>query len=479
MIRLEVDQEIRTSCRPNFNGLGPVDLEAHARRPPWSRRDQQTIVIGGLMADASHRAASPRSRSSATSRSWASSSATRPRHVQKTNILIALTPYVINDQSDLRRVLEKKMKERREFVERFGQAGGRQPRGGDRLPAQARHAGGDQPAARGVEGEEKELQRSAGSRNRRISRARSICRWDRMAAPSRRHRQRARRRRARPALGRRPDRRPAPVAGRRRAPRPAARPRHPRGREDASRWPSSGSGTAARSRRSAALPGRDADAGGARAGAARCSGRRGGGWARSSSSMRAVTEEDVLQALGRQLGIGVSARPQSRRRRRRAGGGGADRLRQAAPGAAGQARRGHGAGGDGRSAGRGRARRSAHAARHCERAAGAGPRPAHPRGHQRGLRPQAGQAAATSARTRRTRTTGESEELVDILDAHRRGADHPLGQLAAVQRGQGARQRHPHRAGREGGHRPLPHRRRAARGASARPRSSCRRSSRA
>jgi general secretion pathway protein D len=38
----------------------------------------------------------------------------------KTNLIIALTPYVINDQSDLRRVLEKKMKERREFVERFG-----------------------------------------------------------------------------------------------------------------------------------------------------------------------------------------------------------------------------------------------------------------------------------------------------------------------------------------------------------------------
>ena len=48
---------------------------------------------------------------------------------------------------------------------------------------------------------------------------------------------------------------------------------------------------------------------------------------------------------------------------------------------------------------------------------------------------------------------GEAEELVDILDAHRRGADHPLGQLAAVPRGQGARQRYPHRAGREGGHR--------------------------
>ena len=62
---------------------------------------------------------------------------------------------------------------------------------------------------------------------------------------------------------------------------------------------------------------------------------------------------------------------------------------------------------------------------------------------------------------------------------HRRGADHPLGQLAAVQRRQGAGQRYPHRAGREGGHRPLPHRRRAVRVARARRGSSCRRSSRA
>jgi len=45
---------------------------------------------------------------------------TSSKHVVKTNLIIALTPYVINDQSDLRRVLEKKMKERREFVERFG-----------------------------------------------------------------------------------------------------------------------------------------------------------------------------------------------------------------------------------------------------------------------------------------------------------------------------------------------------------------------
>jgi general secretion pathway protein D len=45
---------------------------------------------------------------------------TSTKKIVKTNLIIALTPYVISDMSDLRRVLEKKMKERREFVERFG-----------------------------------------------------------------------------------------------------------------------------------------------------------------------------------------------------------------------------------------------------------------------------------------------------------------------------------------------------------------------
>ena len=37
----------------------------------------------------------------------------------KSNIIIALTPYVIDDMDDLRRVADKKMRERREFIERF------------------------------------------------------------------------------------------------------------------------------------------------------------------------------------------------------------------------------------------------------------------------------------------------------------------------------------------------------------------------
>jgi general secretion pathway protein D len=38
---------------------------------------------------------------------------------EKTNLLIVLTPYVIRDQSDLRRIFNQKLEERREFIERY------------------------------------------------------------------------------------------------------------------------------------------------------------------------------------------------------------------------------------------------------------------------------------------------------------------------------------------------------------------------
>jgi general secretion pathway protein D len=117
MIRLEVDEKI-SELSPVSGNLGPSTSERTAKTIVVSR-DQQTILIGGLMSDK------------------VINSVTKipilgdipiigfffrntTRKVVKTNLIIALTPYVISDQSDLRRVLEKKMKERREFVERFG-----------------------------------------------------------------------------------------------------------------------------------------------------------------------------------------------------------------------------------------------------------------------------------------------------------------------------------------------------------------------
>jgi general secretion pathway protein D len=117
IIRLDVDQTIEDVSSPNFNGLGPATSKRAAKTEVVAR-DQQTVVIGGLMTD----------RASETVKKvpilgdipvlgffFRSTSKT----MKKSNIVIALTPYVISDLSDLRRVAEKKLRERREFIERY------------------------------------------------------------------------------------------------------------------------------------------------------------------------------------------------------------------------------------------------------------------------------------------------------------------------------------------------------------------------
>jgi general secretion pathway protein D len=117
MIRLDVDQVIEDVAAPNFNGLGPATSKRSAKTQIVAR-DQQTVVIGGLMTD----------RASETVRKvpilgdipvlgFFFRSTTKI--TKKANIVIALTPYVISDLSDLRRIAEKKLRERREFIERY------------------------------------------------------------------------------------------------------------------------------------------------------------------------------------------------------------------------------------------------------------------------------------------------------------------------------------------------------------------------
>jgi general secretion pathway protein D len=118
MIRLEVDQEIQDILSPNFNGLGPATSKRSAKTTVVAR-DQQTIVIGGLTQDRDvEKVVKIPFLGDIPILGFFFRNTTKS--TQKTNILIALTPYVITDQADLRRVLEKKLKERREFVERFG-----------------------------------------------------------------------------------------------------------------------------------------------------------------------------------------------------------------------------------------------------------------------------------------------------------------------------------------------------------------------
>jgi general secretion pathway protein D len=117
LIRMEVEQEISDIVSPNFNGMGPATSKRSAKTTVVTR-DQQTVLIGGLMSD----------RTSETVQKVPILGDipilgfffrhTKTNH-QKTNIIIALTPHVIAEPSDHRRIVEKKMRERREFIERF------------------------------------------------------------------------------------------------------------------------------------------------------------------------------------------------------------------------------------------------------------------------------------------------------------------------------------------------------------------------
>src|SRR5204862_7132661 len=117
MVRLEVDEKI-SELAPGPSNLGPSTSERTAKTIVVAK-DQQTILIGGLMSDKVIDSVTkiPLLGDIPIIGFFFRSST---KHVVKTNLIIALTPYVSSDMSDLRRVLEKKMKERREFVERFG-----------------------------------------------------------------------------------------------------------------------------------------------------------------------------------------------------------------------------------------------------------------------------------------------------------------------------------------------------------------------
>jgi general secretion pathway protein D len=117
IIRLEVDQEISDVTSKNYNNMGPATSKRSTKTTVVAR-DQQTVVIGGLMSD--------RIEESVTKIPILGDIPVlgfffrnTTKTVKKSNIIVAITPYVISDLSDLRRVAEKKLRERREFIERY------------------------------------------------------------------------------------------------------------------------------------------------------------------------------------------------------------------------------------------------------------------------------------------------------------------------------------------------------------------------
>jgi general secretion pathway protein D len=116
-VRLELNEEI-SEAGVAVGSLGAIPINKRTASTTLIVRDQQTVVIGGLVRDT------------------VSNSETKipilgdipvlgllfkqtSKKKQKTNLLLVLTPYVIRDQDDLRAIFERKMQERQEFLDRY------------------------------------------------------------------------------------------------------------------------------------------------------------------------------------------------------------------------------------------------------------------------------------------------------------------------------------------------------------------------
>ena len=116
IIRLDVDQQISDVTSPNYNNMGPATSKRSIKTTVVVR-DQQTVVVGGLMAD---RALNTVEKIPILGDIPVLGFFFRhtTKQLKKSNILIVLTPYVISDLADLRRVARRKLRERRDFIER-------------------------------------------------------------------------------------------------------------------------------------------------------------------------------------------------------------------------------------------------------------------------------------------------------------------------------------------------------------------------
>src|SRR5204863_5325757 len=81
-------------------------------------KDQETVVLGGLIQERTVKGVSKVPfLGSLPILGWLFRNEDTTR--TKTNLLLFLTPYIIRDQGDYRRIFERKLAERAEFVKRF------------------------------------------------------------------------------------------------------------------------------------------------------------------------------------------------------------------------------------------------------------------------------------------------------------------------------------------------------------------------
>lgn len=120
-VRLTIDEQTEEIADRDAQ-LGPTTAKRSVKTQVVAR-DQSTIVIGGLIQDRNVKSVKKLPfLGSLPILGWLFRDTTTTR--QKTNLLLFLTPYIIRDEADYRRIYERKRREYQQFVEQFY---GRQP----------------------------------------------------------------------------------------------------------------------------------------------------------------------------------------------------------------------------------------------------------------------------------------------------------------------------------------------------------------
>ena len=115
-VRLVIQEQIEEIASQD-PVLGPTTSKRSAKTTVVAK-DQETVVIGGIMQD---RLVESVSKTPILGDIPLLGNLFRQqtRKKVKTNLLLFLTPYIIRESSDFRRIFERKMRERQEFVEQF------------------------------------------------------------------------------------------------------------------------------------------------------------------------------------------------------------------------------------------------------------------------------------------------------------------------------------------------------------------------
>lgn len=116
-VRLELIEEISDAGAPT-GALGAIPINKRSANTTLVVRDQQTVVIGGLVRDAVQNGETKipiLGDIPVLGFLFKNTQKTKT----KSNLLLVLTPYVIRDQDDLRAIFERKMQERQEFIDRY------------------------------------------------------------------------------------------------------------------------------------------------------------------------------------------------------------------------------------------------------------------------------------------------------------------------------------------------------------------------